>query len=37
MFAVSTYDTGYLLVKRCDLRKAIAALRLAGHRVFEMQ
>jgi len=37
IFAVSTYDTDYLLVKRGDLRKAIAALRLSGHRVLEMQ
>jgi len=32
IFAVSTYDTDYLLVKGCDLPKAIEALRLAGHR-----
>ncbi len=31
IFAVSTYDTDYLLVKGGDLRRAIAALRLAGH------
>lgn len=32
-FAVSTYETDYLLVKGCDLPKAIEVLRLAGHRV----
>lgn len=33
IFAVSTYDTDYLLVKGRDLPGAIEALRLAGHRV----
>lgn len=33
IFAVSTYDTDYLLVKGRELPKAIEALRLAGHRV----
>lgn len=33
IFAVSTFDTDYLLVKECDLPKAIETLRLAGHRV----
>ena len=31
VFAVSTFDTDYLLVKDGDLEKAIAALHEAGH------
>lgn len=33
VFAVSTFDTDYLLVKAADLATAVAALRAAGHRV----
>lgn len=33
IFAVSTYETDYLLVKAGDLLKTIEVLRLAGHRV----
>ncbi len=33
LFAVSTYDTDYLLVKDNDLEQAAAALREAGHRI----
>lgn len=33
IFAVSTYDTDYLLVKEDDLDRASVALRRAGHRV----
>lgn len=33
LFAVSTYDTDYLLVREEDLARAVAALRNAGHRV----
>ena len=35
IFAVSTYDTDYLLVKANELQKAVQALRQAGHRVTE--
>jgi hypothetical protein len=35
MFAVSTYDTDYVLVPGDDLARALAALREAGHRVVE--
>lgn len=31
VFALSTFDTDYLLVKAADWEKAIAALRTAGH------
>ena len=31
VFAFSTFDTDYLLVKESDLLKAVAALRSAGH------
>jgi hypothetical protein len=31
VFAISTFDTDYLLVKRDDFDKAIAALQQAGH------
>ena len=33
LFAVSTFDTDYLLVKAGDFAKAVAALRAAGHTV----
>ena len=33
IFAISTFDTDYLLVKSAQLEDAIAALRDAGHRV----
>jgi hypothetical protein len=33
LFAVSTYDTDYLLVQAADLGRAVDALRGAGHRV----
>jgi nitrilase len=33
VFAVSTFDTDYLLVKDTDYSKAVAALRAVGHRV----
>lgn len=33
IFALSTFDTDYLLVKSSDLTKAVAALRAAGHLV----
>ena len=33
IFAVSTFDTDYVLVKRASLELAIAALRKAGHDV----
>ena len=34
MFAVSTYDTDYVLVRAGDVDRAVEALRNAGHRVF---
>jgi len=34
LFAVSTYDTDYVLVRAGDIERALAALRNAGHRVF---
>lgn len=33
IFAISTYDTDYVLVKAADLDRAIAALERAGHEV----
>jgi hypothetical protein len=33
IFAISTYDTDYVLVKAADLARAVAALERAGHRV----
>jgi len=33
VFAISTFDTDYLLVKRADADAAIQALSVAGHRV----
>ena len=34
LFAISTYDTDYLLVQETALDRAVAALRAAGHEVF---
>ena len=34
LFAISTYDTDYLLVRASDLDRAAEALRGAGHGVF---
>jgi hypothetical protein len=31
IFAISTYDTDYVLVKDADLRRAVQALEAAGH------
>jgi uncharacterized protein len=33
IFALSTYDTDYLLLKAGDLERAVSALRKEGHRV----
>lgn len=33
VFALSTFDTDYLLVKEADLEAAMAALRRSGHRI----
>ena len=33
VFAVSTFDTDYLLVKEADLERTVAALQAAGHGV----
>jgi hypothetical protein len=33
VFAISTFDTDYLLVKMTDFDKAVVALRQASHRV----
>jgi putative acetyltransferase len=33
VFAVSTFDTDYMLVKAADVNRALAALRTAGHEV----
>ncbi|MGE5717444.1 MAG: ACT domain-containing protein [Acidobacteriota bacterium] len=35
LFALSTFDTDYILVKRTHLDQAIAALTLAGHTLVE--
>jgi hypothetical protein len=35
LFALSTYDTDYVLVKRTHAKQAIAALTLAGHKLVE--
>lgn len=35
LFAVSTFDTDYVLVKRIHAKQAIAALTLAGHKLVE--
>jgi hypothetical protein len=34
MFAISTYDTDYVMVRSRDLERAADALKKAGHRVF---
>ena len=34
MFAVSTFDTDYVLVRAADVERAVGALKKAGHRVF---
>ena len=33
IFALSTYDTDYVLVKRHDLEQAVSVLKRTGHRV----
>ncbi len=33
IFAISTFETDYVLVRAADLEKAVSALRMAGHRV----
>jgi hypothetical protein len=33
IFAISTYDTDYVLVKARELEEALRVLRLAGHRI----
>jgi hypothetical protein len=35
IFAISTYDTDYLLVQAEDLETAIRALRAAGHEIVD--
>ena len=35
LFAISTFETDYILVKRIHLQNAIAALTLAGHKLVE--
>jgi hypothetical protein len=35
LFAVSTFDTDYVMVRRTHAKQAIAALTLAGHRLVE--
>ena len=35
LFAISTFDTDYILVKRIHAKQAIAALTLAGHKLVE--
>jgi hypothetical protein len=35
IFVVSTFDTDYLLIQSKDIRRAIAALKSAGHTVLE--
>jgi len=35
LFALSTFDTDYILVKRAHAKQAIAALTLAGHKLVE--
>jgi hypothetical protein len=35
LFAISTFDTDYILVKRIHVNNAIAALTLAGHTLVE--
>lgn len=33
IFALSTFDTDYLLVKECDLARAASVLKESGHRI----
>jgi hypothetical protein len=33
VFAISTFDTDYLMVKERDVEKAVEALRQAGHKI----
>jgi hypothetical protein len=33
LFSLSTFDTDHVLVKACDLDRAVAALRASGHEV----
>lgn len=35
ILSIATYDTDYILVREVDLAKAVDALRLAEHKVFE--
>jgi uncharacterized protein len=35
LFAISTFETDYILVKRVHAKEAIAALTLAGHKLVE--
>ncbi|MEP6474139.1 MAG: ACT domain-containing protein [Gemmatimonadota bacterium] len=35
IFAISTFDTDYVLIRAGDLDKALAALRSAGHQVHQ--
>jgi hypothetical protein len=35
IFAISTYDTDYILVRQTDLSRGVQALRAAGHTVGE--
>ncbi len=35
VFAISTFNTDYLLVKAADLERSLAALRAAGHELLE--
>lgn len=35
LFAISTFDTDYILIKRIHAKQAIAALTLAGHKLVE--
>lgn len=37
IFAISTYDTDYILVRQADLLRALEALRAAGHTVEEQR
>jgi hypothetical protein len=35
LFAISTYDTDYILVKTDQLEGAVTALQMAGHTIVE--
>jgi hypothetical protein len=37
IFAISTYETDYLLIKASQCSQAMAALQAAGHRIIEKQ